>query len=61
MGIRLLEPSQVLAEWEREGDYYLRELAGPEEVPILLHDLDSRGVRIREVREMGNPLEELFT
>jgi ABC-2 type transport system ATP-binding protein len=61
VGIRLLEPSQVLAEWEREGDYYLRELAGPEEVPILLHDLDSRGVRIREVREMGNPLEELFT
>jgi hypothetical protein len=27
----------------------------------LLRDLDSHGVKIREVREMGNPLEDLFT
>ena len=61
VGIRILEPSELLAGWTREGDYYLRELPGPEEVPALLHDLDSRGVKIRELREMGNPLEELFT
>ncbi len=61
VGIRLLEPSEVLADWKREGEYYLHELSGPEEVPGLLHDLDTRGVKIREVREMDNPLEELFT
>ena len=61
VGIRVLEPSEYLADWKREGDYFLRELSGPEEVPTLVHDLDSRGVKIRELREMGNPLEDLFT
>lgn len=61
VGIRVLEPSEALVDWKREGDYFLRELSGPEEVPVLLRDLDSRGVKIREVREMGNPLEDLFT
>jgi ABC-2 type transport system ATP-binding protein len=61
VGVRVLEPSPVFADWKREGDYYLRELTGPEEVPALIHDLDSRGVKIRELREMGNPLEDLFT
>jgi hypothetical protein len=51
----------VLADWNREGDYFLRELSGPEEVPALLRNLDSRGVKIKEVREIGNPLEDLFT
>ena len=60
IGIRTLEPTPVLAGWPREGDYYLRELPGPEEVPALLHDLDARGVRVRELKEMGNPLEDLF-
>ncbi len=61
VGIRVLEPSKVLADWSREGDYFLRELSGPEDVPALLRDLDSQGVKIRELREMGNPLEDLFT
>lgn len=61
VGVRVLEPSEVLADWKREGDYYMRELSGPEEVPALLHDLDSHGVKIRELREIGNPLEDLFT
>ncbi len=60
VGIRALEPSNALAGFPREGDYYLRELSGPEQVPALLHDLESRGVKIRELREMNNPLEDLF-
>ena len=60
VGIRALEPSEALAGLPREGDYALRELAGPEEVPGLLRDLESRGVKIRELREMNNPLEDLF-
>ncbi len=60
VGIRALEPSEALAEFPREGEYFLRELAGPEQVPALIRDLESRGVRIRELREMNNPLEDLF-
>jgi len=51
----------MLTDLKREGGYFLRELSGPEEVPALLRNLDSRGVKIREVREMGSPLEDLFT
>ncbi len=60
VGIRVLEHSEALAEFPREGEYYLRELAGPEQVPALIRDLESRGVQIRELREMNNPLEDLF-
>jgi ABC-2 type transport system ATP-binding protein len=60
LGIRVLEPSPALAEYPRQGDYYLRELSGPEEVPGVIRELESKGVRIRETREMENPLEELF-
>ncbi len=61
VGIRLLEPSDAVAGLPRRGDYFLRELTGPEEVPGLLRDLESRGARLRELREMTNPLEDLFT
>ncbi len=61
VGIRTLEPSPALAGWERSGDYYLRELSGPEQVPPLIRDLTAQGVQLREVREMENPLEDLFT
>jgi ABC-2 type transport system ATP-binding protein len=61
IGVRTIGPAEALAGWPHEGDYYLRELAGPDEVPDLLRDLESKGVRIREVREMNNPLEDLFT
>jgi ABC-2 type transport system ATP-binding protein len=60
VGIRVLGPSEALGGYTREGDYFLRELSGPDEVPALLRDLESRGVRIREIREMNNPLEDLF-
>ena len=45
----------------KEGDYYLFDLGGPEEVPRLIDDLVSEGVKVRELKEMKNPLEELFT
>jgi len=39
----------------------MHELSGQEEVPGLVRDLDSHGGKIRELRQMGNPVEELFT
>ncbi len=61
IGVRTLEPTDALAGWERRGDYYLRELQSPDQVPGLIRDLESKGARLREVREMENPLEDLFT
>lgn len=60
VGVRPLSPDASLELGKKEGDYYLFELKGPEEVPGLISSLAGRGVKMREVREMQNPLEELF-
>ncbi|MCI4321754.1 MAG: heme ABC exporter ATP-binding protein CcmA [Thermoplasmata archaeon] len=60
IGIRAEGAEGILAASTRKGDYYLQELAGPEEVPKLVAELAAKGVRIREVKEMENPLEDLF-
>jgi ABC-2 type transport system ATP-binding protein len=61
IGIRVDGDQGVLPSSTKQGDYFLQELAGPEEVPKLVAELAAKGVRIREVKEMGNPLEDLFT
>ncbi len=60
VGLRVSPGGSALPALEKRGEYYLQELSGPEEVPRLLQELLAKGVRLREVREMGNPLEELF-
>jgi ABC-2 type transport system ATP-binding protein len=60
IGVRAEGAEGVLASSSKQGDYYVQELAGPEEVPKLVAELVAKGVRIREVKEMENPLEDLF-
>ncbi|HEV2390538.1 MAG TPA: heme ABC exporter ATP-binding protein CcmA [Nitrososphaerales archaeon] len=60
IGVRTIAPEASLESGKKEGEYYLFDLKGPEEVPALISGLIDRGVKIREVREMQNPLEELF-
>lgn len=60
IGIRAFGAEKILDEGKKEGDYYLLELHGPDEVPRIISDLVAKGARIREVKEMQNPLEELF-
>ncbi|MGI0054085.1 MAG: heme ABC exporter ATP-binding protein CcmA [Thermoplasmata archaeon] len=60
VGIRPAAPSEALANRPRKGEYFLFELSGPDRVPALIQELGAKGVQIREVKEMGNPLEELF-
>jgi hypothetical protein len=60
IGVRTLSPDPALETQKKDGDYYVFDLKGPEEVPALIGRLASSGVLIREVREMQNPLEELF-
>jgi ABC-2 type transport system ATP-binding protein len=61
IGIRATGTEGILPESSKQGDYYVQELSGPEEVPKLIQELTAKGVQIREVKEMENPLEELFT
>ena len=61
IGIRAEGAEGVLSPASKKGDYYLQELSGPEEVPRLVQELIAKGVQIREVKEMENPLEDLFT
>jgi len=61
VGVRVLSGEQFLPSSLRRGDYFVYELAGPEEVPRLLRELEEKGVQVRELKEMGNPLEDLFT
>jgi ABC-2 type transport system ATP-binding protein len=60
IGIRAVGAEMVLDSSTRQGDYYIQELSGPEEVPKVVAELVAKGVQIREVKEMGNPLEDLF-
>ncbi|MGA8664978.1 MAG: ABC transporter ATP-binding protein [Thermoplasmata archaeon] len=60
IGIRAEGAEGVLAASTKKGDYYLQELSGPDEVPKLVAELMAKGLRIREVKEMENPLEDLF-
>jgi ABC-2 type transport system ATP-binding protein len=61
IGIRGTGIEGVLPASSKQGDYYIQELSGPEEVPKLVQELTAKGVQIREVKEMENPLEDLFT
>ncbi|MCI4320204.1 MAG: ABC transporter ATP-binding protein [Thermoplasmata archaeon] len=60
IGIRAEGAEAFLPASSKKGEYYLQELAGPEEVPKIVAELAAKGVRIREVKEMENPLEDLF-
>jgi ABC-2 type transport system ATP-binding protein len=61
IGIRATDAEKVLDQDKKEGDYYLVELPGPDDVPKFVSELVAKGAKIREVKEMQNPLEELFT
>jgi ABC-2 type transport system ATP-binding protein len=60
IGIRTIGTDEIPYASGKEGDYHLFELQGPEEVPNIISKLSEKGIKIREVKEMQNPLEELF-
>ena len=60
VGVRAFDADSIIDQGRKEGDYYIFELEKPEDVPKLVAELVAKGVKIREVKEMQNPLEELF-
>jgi ABC-2 type transport system ATP-binding protein len=61
IGLRAEGAEGLISNSNKRGDYYLYELSGPDEVPKLVSELVAKGIKIREVKEMENPLEDLFT
>ena len=60
IGIRAEGAEGILPASSKKGEYYLQELSGPGDVAKFVAELVGKGVQIREVKEMENPLEDLF-
>ena len=61
VGVRVVRGEQHMPAANKKGEYYLFELHGPNDVADLIKELEGKGIRLREVKEMGNPLEDLFS
>lgn len=53
--------SKVLPGGRQEKEYYLVDVGGQQDVGALVKKVVDAGIVVYEVREMGNPLEDLFT
>lgn len=53
--------SKILPGGRREKEYYVVGVSGQQDVGVLVKKIVDSGVVVYEVREMGNPLEDLFT
>lgn len=61
VGVRVTAGEEFMPAASKKGEYYVFELSGPDDVANLIKELEGRSVRVREVKEMGNPLEDLFS
>ncbi len=55
------ELSQVLPGGRQEKEYYVVDVGGQQDVGALVKKIVDSGIVVYEVKEMGNPLEDLFT
>jgi ABC-2 type transport system ATP-binding protein len=53
--------SKVLPGGRQEKEYYVVDVSGQQDVGALVKKVVDSGIVVYEVREMGNPLEDLFT
>ncbi|HLH85779.1 MAG TPA: ABC transporter ATP-binding protein [Thermoplasmataceae archaeon] len=60
IGIRADDISSVFPEAKLEGRYYILELESPDEVPAVIRKLADSKIKVLEIREMSNPLEDLL-
>ena len=62
VGIRAsADLAPLIPNGRREKDYFVVSVKGPEEVGGLVEKIVKAGVKVYEVKEVGNPLEDLFT
>jgi hypothetical protein len=52
--------SKELLRWRTEQGYYIMSVSSPEEAGRILTKLIDNGVLVTEMRQLENPLQELF-
>lgn len=60
VGIRAENLSSVFPEAKLQGRYYILELDSPDDVSTVIQKLAAANVKVQEIREMSNPLEDLL-
>lgn len=60
IGIRADNITNVFPEAKLQGRYYILELDSPDEVSDVIQKLAAANVKVHEIREMSNPLENLL-
>ena len=60
VGIKATADITGIVDAEREGDYYVLSVTSPEEAGLALRKIVEKGVLVTEMRQMDNPLQELF-
>ena len=60
VGIKTKTDITKIIDTKREGDYYVLNVSSPEEAGLILKELVEKGVLVTEMRQLDNPLQELF-
>jgi ABC-2 type transport system ATP-binding protein len=60
VGIRAKADITGIVEAKHEGDYYVLSVSSPEEAGFALKKIVEKGVLVTEMRQLDNPLQELF-
>ncbi len=60
VGIKTQTDITKFVDAKREGDYYVLSVSSPEEAGLALKKLVEKGVLVTEMRQLDNPLQELF-
>ena len=60
VGIRASTDISKVIDAKREGEYYVLNVSSPEEAGLTLKKLVKSGVLVTEMRQLDNPLQELF-
>ncbi|MGO8807339.1 MAG: ABC transporter ATP-binding protein [Candidatus Bathyarchaeia archaeon] len=60
VGIKTQTDITKIVDAKREGDYYVLSVSSPEEAGLTLKKLVEKGVLVTEMRQLDNPLQELF-
>ena len=60
VGIKASTDITKMVDAEREGEYFVLNVGSPEEAGLTLKKLIEKGVLVTEMRQLDNPLQELF-
>lgn len=60
VGIKTSTDITRIVDAKREGDYYVLSVSSPEEAGLALKKIVEKGILVTEMRQLDNPLQELF-